>query len=552
MGVSTLTVGERHASAWEPLRNKVFFALFVAQLVSNLGTLMQSVGAAWLMGDLGASSILVAMVQTATFLPVFLVGIPAGALADVFDRRRLLIGTQAAMMVSAVAMAVLTFSGVITTTGVLALTFALGAGSALNSPAWSAIQPDLVPKEQFGQAIALSAMTYNVGRAIGPAIGGLVIATLGPGWVFAFNAISFAGTIAVLVIWRAPKAEAGHVPAETFTGAAVAGLRYGFHSRLVRRVLVRVALLMLPGAAIQALLPVVTRGPLHWSSGGYGILLGCFGLGAASSAVVRPRVVRRLHPDAVMAVAAVVLAGTLLVQGFVHNRTAVGGALLAGGFMWSLSTTETTVAAQAAMPAWVRARGLALFALVMTGSIAVGSTVVGVLANWSLSTGHLVAAIAIGISPLAILRWPLTMTQDFDLTLIPGDTPMVAMDPAHDDGPVLVTVTYRVPTERLDEFAALMEPVEQHRRRTGGFRWGIYRDLAVPDRFIETFLVASWAEHLRQHHRTTANTDEMLRRLSPFIDPRDRAVGHFLSAASKGGMAPHIVGETDEEFTEEA
>jgi MFS family permease len=550
MGASATAQGQ-HVSAWAPLRNRVFFALFVAQLVSNLGSLMQSVGAAWLMGDLGASSALIAMVQTATFLPVFLVGIPAGVLADVFDRRILLMVAQAGMMLAAVAMAILTFTGSITVGGVLALTFALGAGVALNSPAWSAIQPDLVPKEQFGQAVALSALTYNVGRAVGPAIGGLVIAVAGPGWVFAFNAISFAGTIAVLALWRPRSSDAGHVPAETFAGAAVAGLRYGFHSRLVRIVLVRVALLMLPGAAIPALLPILTRGPLHWGSGGYGILLGCYGVGAATSAVVRPRIVRRLHPDAVMAMAAIVAALALLVQGFVHNRWAVAVALVGGGFMWSLSTVETTIAAQGAMPAWVRARGLALFTLVMTGSIAVGSLVVGLLANRSLSGAYLAAAIAIGLSPLAIFRWPLTRTQDFDLTLVPGDTPMVALDPANDDGPVLVSVTYRVPTERLEEFAALMGPVEQHRRRTGGFRWGVYRDLAEPDRFIETFLVSSWAEHLRQHHRRTVTSAEMLSQLQPFISSSDRAVGHYLSAASVGGMAPHVPGETQEEFTEE-
>jgi len=187
----------------------------------------------------------------------------------------------------------------------------------------------------------------------------------------------------------------------------------------------------------------------------------------------------------------------------------------------------------------------------MTGSIAIGSLVAGLLANWNLSGAHLVAALAIGLSPLAILRWPLTWAQDFDLTLVPGDTPAVALDPAHDDGPVLVTVTYRVPTEKLVDFAALMRPVEQHRRRTGGFRWGVYRDLTEPDRFVETFLVASWAEQLRQHHRRTVPTDEMISRLRPFIDPRDRPIGHYISAASAGGMAPHAPGETHEEFTEE-
>jgi MFS family permease len=252
-----------------------------------------------------------------------------------------------------------------------------------------------------------------------------------------------------------------------------------------------------------------------------------------------------------MALAAAVTAGALVVQGFVPNRAAVAAALVASGFGLSLATIETSVAAQAAMPAWVRARGLSLYTLAMTGSVAVGSAVVGLLADWSLSMAHLIAAIAIGLSPLAILRWPLTGSQDHDLTLVPGDVPMVALDPAPDDGPVLVSVTYRVRTERLTEFGALMGAVEQHRRRTGGFRWGVYRDLAEPDRFVETFLVASWAEHLRQHHRGTVASNELLHRLRPFIDATNRTVGHFLSAASAGGMAPHVPGETGEEFTEE-
>jgi MFS family permease len=529
----------------------VFFALFVAQLVSNLGTIMQSVGAAWLMGDLGASSAMVALVQTAAFLPVFLVGIPAGALADLVDRRKLLIWAQAGMMVSAFAMAVLTFSGSIDPRGVLALTFALGTGGALMMPAWMAIQPDLVGKEQFGQAVALGAMTYNVGRAVGPAIGGAIIAAAGPEWVFLINGISFVGTMAVLGLWRPAKPGSTSLPTETFRSASVAGLRYGIHSPLVRTSLVRVTLLILPGAAILALLPVVVRGPLHWSSGGYGILLGCFGLGATVSAVLRPRIIRRLHPDKLMLVSAIVLAATIIVQGFVHDRTLVGLALIPGGFVWNLSTTTTTVAAQAAMPAWVRARGMALYSLAMTGSVAAGSAAAGLLANANLGTAHVAAAIVIGVSPLAALRWPLTLPREIDLTAMPGDTPTVVMQPAPEDGPVLVTVTYRVPTAQLDEFAKVMRYIEPHRRRTGAFRWGLYRDLADPERFVEHFLVSSWAEHLRQHHRITANSDQVLARLRPFVEPGGDAIHHYISTASRGGMAPHIDRPRDEGFSDE-
>jgi MFS family permease len=526
-------------SPWGPLRNKVFFALFVAQIVSNLGSWMQNVGAAWLMGDLGASSAEIAMVQTATFLPVFLVGIPAGALADLFDRRRLLIGTQAAMLLSASAMAAFAFTDSLSPTGLLWLTFVLGTGGALMIPAWQAIQPDLVGREHFAQAVSLGSMSFNVGRAIGPAVGGLIIAAAGAEWVFLINALSFVGTIAVLTRWRpASSDKPGGLPTETFTGAAIAGLRYAIHSPLTHTVLARTALFMLPGTAVLALLPVVVRGQLDWTSGGYGVMLGCFGVGATIGAVLRPRIVQRLHPDAVMAAGSIVFAGTIVVQGYVHSKPVVGLGLAVGGFVWSIITTANTVAAQAALPSWVRARGMSLFMMVQTGSIAVGSALWGVIANSDVGLAHLVAAGVLVVAPVAAVRWPLTIDREIDLTLLPGDSPDVAMTPDAADGPVLVSIAYRVPAESLDEFISVMDYVERHRRRTGGYQWYLFRDLAEPDRFVENFLVSSWAEHLRQHHRKTATAEAQMRRLRPFIEaPGPR---HLLSSTSEGALTPHI------------
>ena len=512
---------------------------------------MQAVGAAWLLGDLDASSAVIAMVQTATFLPVFLVGIPAGALADVFDRRKLLLWTQAGMMLSAFALAALTFTDSIQPSGVLALTFALGTGSALMTPAWMAIQPDLVGKQHFGQAVALNSMTYNVARAVGPAIGGLVIAAAGTEWVFALNGVSFVGTMMVLAMWRPAQKVAGPSPSEKFSGAAVAGLRYGFHAPLVRIVLVRTAVLALPGAALQALLPIVVRGPLGWGSGGYGILLGCFGLGATISAVLRPRIVARVQPDRIMGVASVVVGTLLVVQGYSDNRLAIGVALLVGGFMWSLALTSTTIAAQAALPAWVRARGMALYSLVMTGSIAVGAAAAGFAANWNLRATHLIAAAAIILGQLTAFRWPLTWPHHPDLTMVPGDEPSVAMSPEPDDGPVLVTVRYRVLPSDIAEFGAIMDYLKRHRRRTGGFRWGLFRDLGQPDLFVETFLVSSWAEHLRQHHRKTAHSDEVMKRSKRFIDSGDHAIGHFISWSAEDGAGRDADQSTSDTFVDE-
>ena len=519
-------------SPWAPLRSRIFFALFIAQLVSNLGTLMQSVGAAWLIGDLGGTAAEVALVQTMTFLPAFLVGIPAGALADVFDRRKVLLATQASMLLSAALMAVLTFGDLLAPTGVLALTFMLGIGAAVMSPAWFAIQPDLVPKEHFQQAVSLSSMTYNIGRAIGPAIGGLIIAAAGAEWVFAINALSFLGTFAVLYLWRPAARASGRAPAESLVGATVAGLRFGANSRLVRNVLMRALLLFGAGAAITALLPIVVRGPLHWTSGGYGVLLACFGVGAMISAILRPRIVRVLHPDALLAVASLTLAASLIVQGYVDNRMAVAIALFAGGFMWGLAAVTTNVSAQAALPSWVRARGMALYVFVMAGSFAIGSALFGFAANWNLGAAHLIAAIAMALSPLAALRWPLTYDNEFDLTMIPGTDPEVVIDPDPEDGPVLVSIPYRVPVDSLPEFGSLMEYISGHRRRTGGYQWSLFRDLSDSEKFVETFLVSSWAEHLRQHHRHTAHADDHLRRVRRFVEPP--GVSHYLATATEG------------------
>ena len=210
-------------------------------------------------------------------------------------------------------------------------------------------------------------------------------------------------------------------------------------------------------------------------------------------------------------------------------------ALFAAGFAWSLAATSTTIAAQSALPSWVRARGLALYAFVLAGSFAIDSALCGFAANWSLSGAHLIAAVVMALSPLAALRWPLSTVQEFDLTMVPGTDPEVVINPAPDDGPVLVSVPYRVPVAELDEVSVLMQYMEGHRRRTGGYQWTLFRDLSDSERFVENFLVSSWAEHLRQHHRHTANADDHLRRLRPYVEPP--GVGHYLSTASDGAMA---------------
>ncbi|HEX3090488.1 MAG TPA: MFS transporter, partial [Ilumatobacteraceae bacterium] len=485
-----LTV-EARQSPWSPLKYPVFRALFIAQLASNIGTLMQNVGSAWLMGDLGASAFLIALVPTASMLPVLIVGLPGGALADIFDRRRLLIGGQLWMLACAALLAVLTFADVVTPASLLALTFGLGLGSALTFPAFQAIQPDLVPPSEFRQAFALGTFTFNVGRAIGPAIGGLVVALAGPAWVFLLNAVSFLAIVAVLVWWRRPP-KSNDMPAETFSGAMRAGLRYAVHAPSLQAVLIRTALFTFPAAALQALLPVVARSRLHLTSGGYGVLLGCFGIGAAGAAVIRPRLDERFHHDQLLLGSSVALAAALVVEGTIQTRWAIGLAMLVGGLAWATALTSTGVSAFAALPEWVRARGMGLYMLVLSGSVAFGSAAWGALAESTLTGAHVIAAVALVGSAIIGGRWPLGSIARLDLTLLPTVDPTVTIVPHPTDGPVLVTVTYDVPGEDVHEFADAMRLVEDHRRRTGAYRWGLFRDLAAPEQFIETFVVESW------------------------------------------------------------
>lgn len=524
---------EARQSPWAPLRYPVFRALFIAQLASNIGTLMQSVASAWLMGDLGASPFLITLVPTASMLPVLLVGIPAGALADIFDRRRLLIGGQLWMLVCAAALAVMTFLDVVTPASLLALTFGLGTGGALTFPAFQAIQPDLVPAREFRQAFALGALTFNVGRAVGPAIGGLLVAVSGPGWVFILNAVSFLAIVGVLVWWRRPVTEVDS-PAETFSGAMRAGLRYAVHAPALRLVLNRTAAFTLPAAALQALLPIVARDRLGLTSGGYGVLLGCFGLGAASAAVVRPRLDERFHHDQLVFGSSVALAAALVVEGVSRTPWAIGLAMIVGGLAWATALTCTGVAAFSALPEWVRARGMGLYMLILAGGIALGSAAWGALAETNLTGAHLAAAGALILTLATTRRWRLGTVTGLDLRIVPTDDPTVTIVPHPTDGPVLVTVTYEVPGDDVNDFAEAMRKVERHRRRTGAYRWGLFRDLAAPHQFIETFVVESWGEHLRQHRRTTVNADRFLDPVRRYLH-HDVVVTHYLSVYSPAG-----------------
>jgi MFS family permease len=482
------------------------------------------------MGDLGGSALGVASIQAATTFPIVLLGLPAGALADLFDRRRLLIVTQAGMLVAAGLLAALSYAEVTTPAILISLTFVLGLGVALNIPAWQAIQPDLVPKKIVPQAIALGSVSANVGRAAGPALGGLAVAAGGPQLAFLLNALSFVGVVLVLVWWH-PEKTLQTAPRETMAGAMRAGLRYATHSHPLRAVLVRTALFVLPGSAILALLPVIVRGPLGLGAVGFGVLFGCFGVGAVAGALVLARLRTRASADGVIAAAAIATGLSLAGLAAIHVPVVAAVALLVGGAGWTLGVSMLNVTAMGCLPAWVRARGMGLTMLVLMGVMSVGSIGWGALADSAGVTSALAFAAATAALPLlAVLRWQLEPYERLDMSSSAAwPDPIVVVQPEPGRGPVLVTVTYSVQPEDHDAFLNAMRSIERLRRRTGARRWGLWQDVADHNSYVETFVVESWDEHLRQHQRVTA-TDELITDALAEFHGQATLAQHFISA----------------------
>ncbi|MGV9676839.1 MFS transporter [Nocardia sp. NPDC003482] len=494
------------ASTWAPLASRVFRALWIAQLVSNLGTWMQTVGAQWLLVEEPNAATLVSLVQTATTLPVMLLSIPSGVLADLLDRRRLLIGAQSAMAVCALVLAGVTAVGRITPALLLTLLFLLGIGQAMTAPAWQAVQPELVPRNEIPAAAALGSMSNNIGRAVGPAIAGVLVSLVGPTLVFAVNAASFVGVVAVLVRWRRPAADQD-LPAERPFAALQTGLRFIRAAPAIRRVLLRSILFIGPASALWALLPVVAHARLGLSSSGYGLLLGALGVGAVAGATQLTWLRRTLSPTRLLALAAVLFAVATLAAASVPVAGIVLVALVFGGFSWltALSTLNSTM--QLLLPGWVRARGLSVYQLVFMGGQAVGSLVWGVVAgSFGVTVALWCATGLLALCALTTVWLPVRVTSLDTTPAAYWPEPVLEFEPEPEDGPVLVLVTYHVPAAAAADFTSAMARVGRSRQRTGAMEWRLYRDVGVADRYIEAFVVRSWDEHMRQHQvRLTAN-----------------------------------------------
>ncbi|MFC4373672.1 MFS transporter [Nocardia halotolerans] len=506
-------------STWAPLRSPLFRALWIAQLVSNLGTWMQTVAAQWLVVDEPNAAVLVALVQTALTLPVMLLSIPSGVLADLLDRRRLLLGAQTGMALVSLTLTIFTATGHTTPAVLLTLLFLLGCGQALTAPAWQAIQPELVPRDQISSAAALGSMSVNIGRAVGPAVAGVLISILGPTVVFGFNTLSFIGIVAVLVVAKWPTHHST-LPTERPLAALQAGTRFIRAAPAIRRVLFRAILFIAPASAVWSLLPVIAHDRLGLSADGYGLLLGALGLGAVCGALGLSRLRLLFTPTQRLALAAVLFGLGALAAALVDSVPVVLVLLVGAGLAWLLAMSTLNSTMQLLLPAWVRARGLSVYMLVFMGGQAIGSLVWGLVAGaYGAVTALLIASALLAGCAVSALWLPIRHNAE-QIDLSPAafwPEPQLVVEPEPADGPVLVMRGYDVPPAEVAGFTASMALVGRSRQRTGAMEWRLYRDVGTVDRFVEAFVVRSWAEHMHQHQvRLTARDREIEQTVAHF------------------------------------
>lgn len=526
---------ERAPAPWSPLRHPVFRALWIAGLVSDFGAWMHQVGEAWLMTSLSPSPLLVALLQSADSLAIFLFSLPAGALADVVDRRRLAIVTQAWLLLAALALGLLTLGGAMTPWTLIALSFVMSIGAALDAPVWQAIVPEVIPRQELPQAVALGGVSINIARAIAPALGGLVVAAVGPYAVFLLNAATFVYVIAVLVRWRPARAPT-NVPRERLVGAVRRGLRYVRHSPDLLAAFFRTGVGLFGGSCLLALLPVFARRELSLESTGYGLLYGCMGVGAVLSLALLPNSPKR-PPELTFSAGTIGFAIALLALAASRSVWVAAVAMVGAGVAWMSMLTSLNVAVQVATPSWVRARVLSVYMIVFQGTIALGSALWGTLADkTNLRLAFIVSGVTMLVGGLAGRRWFPLGARIPDLSpSLHWPKPVLMCEPTGEAGPVLVTVEYRVSPGNEKAFIAAANSLQRLRRRNGAYQWELFRDPSSPDRFVEVYLVDSWADHLLEHERLTVDQRDAETRLRELIVPGTQpVVTHFIAASGDG------------------
>jgi MFS family permease len=533
--------GDGAPGGFGPLRHPAFRAMWGGQFASNIGSWMQTVGAQWLMLSLTPATSYLAFIQTAASLPVLIFAIPAGAAGDLVDRRRLLLATTLFMAATTTALAVLTIAGLVTPWALLAAIFLVGVGQAWTSPTWQTLQPELVPAAERPQAIALGSVNMNLARAIGPALGGVLVAATEPSVVFLVNAATFLAVIVVVWRWHdLRKGAASGLPAEHLGEAMRASGRYVANSPALRTVLVRAAAYIFFASAIWALLPAVARENLGLGSGAYGLLLACVGVGAVAGALLLPRLRGHLSGDLTLLVGSLGTALTALAMATVHSVVPVAALLVVGGFGWILSLATLNTAFQTMLPGWAKARGMAVYLVVFQGGNAVGSAVFGILAVGGLDRTVGIAAAGLALGPALALWRRMPVIEATELAPASGwpPPPALAADEAP-GGPVMVNLEYRAAPGQAEQLMRALGQLRRARRRTGAVQWRAWQDAADPDLVLEQFVVGSWEEHERQHARLTERDKARLALVESFAeDGAAPTVRHWVATMPRPGIAP--------------
>ena len=539
----TAKTSSARPSSWEPFQHRAFTTLWLATVISNAGTWMHDIGAGWLMTELSTSPLTVAGVQSATTLPIFMFALVAGALADILDRRWLLILVNLLAAVAAAILAVLVSLQLMTPLLLIAFTFLLGTCAALMAPAWQAVISVLVPRPHLPAAIALNSAGINISRALGPALAGLLIVALGLWAPFALNAVSFVGIIAALVWWQPPPKLDTSLPSEYIGSAILTGWRYVANSSPLRATLVRAAAFFVFASAYWAMLPLIARELLAGGATLYGFLLGAIGCGAVLGAFMLPVVQSRLGPGST--VAAGTLGTTLALAAFAtvdSQLIAVLVSLLAG-ISWIAVLSSLHVSAQTALPDWVRARGLSFFLTVFFGAMSAGSLIWGKVASYAGIPVSLLVAAA-GAALMIPLTWRARLNQGAHLDLAPSmHWPAPAVSDINPDqtGPVMIQLSYQVGEQHRVPFITEMQKLRVARQRNGGYNWTLMQSAEAPNTFVETWFEASWTDHLRHHERVNGEDRKLQDYIrSMLIDGAAPVVRHYLSGLQdiRNGNAP--------------
>jgi MFS family permease len=487
-----------------PLRHAVFRRIWTASLLSNLGLLIMSVGAAWSMTQMTASADMVALVQTALMLPVALVSAPAGAVADMFDRRKVGLVALTIALTGAVSLSGLAWLGLVSPVLLLAFCFIIGSGMALFGPAWQASVAEQVPSDALPAAIALNGISYNIARSFGPAIGGVIVASLGAVAAFATNALFYLPLIVVLFLWRRIQ-EPTRLPPERLARAVTSGVRYILHSPSIRIVLWRTLFTGVAGGSVSALMPLVTRDLLHRGAENYGVMLGSFGMGAVIGALNVTNLRSRVGDENAIRLCVIVMGAGVAAVALSRSPILTGVALVAAGAGWTASVTLFNVGVQLAAPRWVAGRALAAFQAAIAGGIALGSWIWGSAANHIgvkdallCSSAALLASSILGVW----LRMP-RVSGPNEQAPDPLADPEVRLSLTPRSGPIVVEIEYRVDARRARLFYAIMQQVQLSRQRNGAYGWSLARDIADPELWTERFHCPTWLDYLRQRNRST-------------------------------------------------